>query len=124
MPHALLVIAAVGGAFAVAFGAFGAHALRERLQPSELALWQTGTDYLFWHVLAALFAARFAQTAASRTAAFAALSFLVGACIFSTTLFALALGAPRWLGAITPLGGVAMIGGWLALAWAVVRSGR
>lgn len=114
-PRTLSMLAALLGAFAVGFGAFGAHALREVLDASSLALWKTAVDYLFWHVLAALFAARHAE---------AALLFLVGAAVFASTLFALALGAPRWFGAITPLGGIAMIAGWLTFAAALWRGKR
>ena len=117
----LLAAAAASGAFAVGLGAFGAHALRDALDASALALWRTAVDYLFWHVLAALFAARLAETASARGGAIAAALFLAGAFVFAATLFALALGAPRILGAVTPLGGAAMIAGWLVLAWTVLR---
>jgi uncharacterized membrane protein YgdD (TMEM256/DUF423 family) len=117
----LLLLTAITGALAVAVGAFGAHALRDTLGAAQLATWQTAVSYLFWHVLAALFAARYGETAPSRHALLAAALFLAGSVVFSSTLFALALGAPRWLGAITPLGGTALIAGWLALAWAVWR---
>ena len=116
----LLLSAALLGAAGVAAGAFGAHALRARLTPEAMALWQTGASYLFWHVLAALFAARQAEDG-SRAALAAAVLFLAGTVVFSGTVFALALGAPRWLGAVTPLGGTALIAGWLALAWAQWR---
>ncbi|MBN8738309.1 MAG: hypothetical protein BGP24_03940 [Lysobacterales bacterium 69-70] len=123
MPHPrlLLLLAALGGALAVACGAFGAHALRASLDANQLALWQTAVSYLFWHVLAALFAARHAQTAAARGSAVAATLFLAGSAVFSLTLFGLALGAPRWFGAITPLGGTALIAGWLVLGWTLWR---
>lgn len=114
----LIVVAGLLGALGVGLGAFGAHALRASLEPAQLALWQTGTSYLFWHVLAALFAASLLATAAARAAAAA---FLVGSGVFSGTLFALALGAPRWLGAVTPLGGSLLIVGWLLLAWSAWR---
>lgn len=117
----LLLLAALGGALGVMFGAFGAHALRDRLDPAQLAIWQTGVNYLIWHVLAALFAARWADSGGGRPALLAALLFLAGTLVFSGTLFALALGSPRWFGAVTPLGGLALIGGWLALAMAAWR---
>lgn len=120
-PRLLLTLAALLGALTVALGAFGAHALRDSLDASALALWRTAVDYLFWHVLAALFAARHAESTGARGAGVAALLFLGGAVVFASTLFALALGAPRLLGAVTPLGGAAMLAGWLALAWAVFR---
>lgn len=114
----LLTLAAGLGALGVALGAFGAHALRASLEPAQLAVWQTGTSYLFWHVLAALFAAGVATGSAARAAAVA---FLTGSCVFSGSLFALVLGAPRWLGAVTPIGGTLLIAGWLLLAWVAWR---
>lgn len=122
--RSLLIITAVLGAFAVGSGAFGAHALRDTLDASALALWRTAVDYLFWHVLAALFAARYAESAGARGAAVAAMLFLAGAFVFASTLFALALGAPRVLGAVTPLGGAALMAGWFTLAWAASRQKR
>ena len=116
LPHGRLLgtTAALLGALAVAFGAFGAHALRGTLDPAALAIWQTAVSYLFWHVLAA-FAALHAGDA-SKAARVAAALFLAGATVFSGTLFALALGSPRWFGAITPVGGTLLIAGWLAFA--------
>ena len=108
--------AAILGALAVAFGAFGAHALRGTLDAAALAIWQTAVSYLFWHVLAALAALHADAAASSRAARIAATLFLAGAAVFSGTLFALALGAPRWFGAITPLGGAALIAGWITFA--------
>jgi uncharacterized membrane protein YgdD (TMEM256/DUF423 family) len=117
-PRILIVLAAMLGAVGVGLGAFGAHALRASLEPAQLAIWQTGTSYLFWHVLAALLAASLSPGAPARAAASA---FLLGTVSFSGTLFALALSAPRWFGAVTPVGGVLLILGWLLLAWAAWR---
>lgn len=120
----LLICSAIGGALAVALGAFGAHALRGSLSPAALGLWQTGVDYLFWHLLAALFAARHAETGGGRGALLAAALWLAGAALFAGSLFALALGAPRGVGVVTPLGGLLLIAGWLALAFAFWRGAR
>lgn len=117
----ILVAAALLGALAVVLGAFGAHALREALDERSLAIWQTGVDYQFRHVLALLAAGLLARTRASRAAMLAAVAFLIGIALFSGSLYALALGAPRAVGAITPIGGVAFIAGWLALAWSAFR---
>lgn len=117
----LMLSAALAGAAAVLLGAFGAHALRERFDAAQLATWQTATQYLFWHVLAAFSAARYGENRPSRMAVWAAAAFLAGGLIFSASLFALALGAPRGLGAVTPLGGLALVAGWLLLAAAVAR---
>lgn len=117
----ILVTAALFGALAVVLGAFGAHALRQMLDEKSLAIWQTAVDYQFRHVLALLAAGLLARARTSRALSLAAIAFVVGIVLFSGSLYALALGAPRPVGAITPLGGVAFIAGWLALAWSVFR---
>lgn len=100
------------GASAVALGAFGAHALRDVLDERGAELWHTAVSYHFWHALALVFAVVATEGRARRIAI---VSFAVGVALFSGSLYALALGAPRWVGAITPLGGVGFIVGWLAL---------
>lgn len=105
------VLAGLAGASAVAFGAFGAHALRGVLDAHALEIWHTGVEYHFWHALALLVVMVGLPAGRARTAALAA--FGAGIVLFSGSLYALALGAPTWTGAITPLGGVAFIGGWV-----------
>lgn len=102
---------------AVAAGAFGAHALRSRLEPASLAIFETGARYQMYHALA-LVAVAFAlsQWPASRTAVWAGWLFVAGTILFSGSLYLLALSGVRWLGAVTPLGGVAFMLGWLCLA--------
>ena len=110
-------IGAVSALIAVAAGAFGAHALRSRLEPASLAVFETGARYQMYHALA-LVAAAFAlsQWPASRLAVWAGWLFVAGTILFSGSLYLLALSGVRWLGAITPLGGVAFMLGWLCLA--------
>ncbi|WP_430390752.1 DUF423 domain-containing protein [Dyella sp. 20L07] len=108
----------LAGASAVVLGAFGAHALRDVLDARGSELWHTAVSYHFWHALALALAAFAAPSRAQRVASVA---FGVGIVIFSGSLYALALGAPRWFGAITPIGGVAFIVGWLALGIALAR---
>ena len=104
------VIAALLGALAVAAGAFGAHGAE-----GKAAEWlRTGATYQLVHVLAAFIALQIGARGA-------AWCFVAGAGLFALTLYAMALGAPRWLGAVTPIGGVAMIAGWLWLAWVAAR---
>lgn len=110
------VLVGVAGASAVLLGAFGAHALRDVLDARGSELWYTAVSYHFWHALALTLAVAFAQGRA-RTVAMAA--FAIGIVIFCGSLYGLALGAPRWVGAITPLGGVAFIVGWIALGIAL-----
>ena len=107
------------GAAAVVLGAFGAHALKERLGTDALQLWQTAVQYHFWHVLALLAVALAGSGPWFKTAGWL---LIAGVLLFSGSLYALALGAPRALGMVTPLGGLALILGWLALAVAALRA--
>lgn len=104
-------LAALSGAVAVAAGAFGAHGAS-----GKAAQWlTTGAHYQMIHAAAALVAAGMPRGRG------AALLMILGSALFAGTLYAMALGAPRWLGAVTPLGGAAMIGGWAVLALAALR---
>jgi len=114
------VFAAVLGALAVALGAFGAHALRGMLDETTQHIWHTAVEYQLWHALA-LFAVAVAPLPASRWRRASAYAFVLGTVLFCGSLYALALGAPRLVGAVTPLGGVALITGWLAAALACRR---
>ncbi|MEI6461891.1 MAG: DUF423 domain-containing protein [Verrucomicrobia bacterium] len=111
------VSAGVLGATAVALGAFGAHGLKDRLalNPEAAGWWQTATFYLLIHAVA-LGAIELPER--DRSTSWPAHYWGWGSIIFSGTLYAMALGAPRWLGAITPVGGLLLITGWLLLAWA------
>jgi uncharacterized membrane protein YgdD (TMEM256/DUF423 family) len=112
MSRAIAAAGAILAATAVALGAFGAHALKGALRPEQLGWWQTAVQYQMWHALA-LLALGMGGFGQSRGPA-ALLG--GGTLIFSVTLYAMALGAPHWLGAVTPVGGALMIGGWLWLA--------
>lgn len=109
----LVIIGAILAALSVIFGAFGTHTLGPRFGAEALAWWQTAVQYQMWHALAVL-ALGLAGLAWVRLPA---LMLAVGATVFSGTLYAMALGAPRWFGAVTPVGGIAMIVGWGLLAW-------
>lgn len=112
----LLLFAAVG------LGAFGAHALKARLAPEMQAIWQTAVQYHAWHALGLLAAGLLMIVRPDAPgAALAAWLFIAGIALFSGSLYALALSGTRGLGAITPIGGVAFLAGWLALAWAAWR---
>lgn len=102
------------GASAVLLGAFGAHALSGILDVRGEDLWHTAVGYQFWHALAFSLAAFVAPHGRARRLSLA--SFLIGIVLFSGSLYALALGAPDRIGALTPLGGLAFVIGWLALA--------
>jgi uncharacterized membrane protein YgdD (TMEM256/DUF423 family) len=117
----LFVVSALLMAAGVAAGAFGAHALRDRLTPDLLAVYQTGVSYHLVHGLGALLAALIAPTSGGRRARIAGWLFVAGTVVFSGSLYVLALTGIRWLGAITPIGGVSWIAGWVLLAWAMGR---
>ena len=106
-------LAALAGFLAVALGAFGAHGLKAVLaQNGTLAVWQTAALYHLVHAVVLLVLAQKATVARGPFTLFGA-----GIALFSGSLYALAVTNVRWLGAITPLGGVCLLAGWLALAW-------
>lgn len=106
---------------AVALGAFGAHALRARLEPRDLEIFETAVRYQMYHGLALLAVAWLISRQAPGAGA-AAWSFVVGVALFSGSLYLMVATGQRWLGAVTPLGGVAFLAGWLLLARAASRS--
>ena len=111
-------------AIAVALGAFGAHALKARLATDDLNVWQTGVTYHAWHALALVaIGATMLHFPELRELRYAAVLIVIGIVLFSGSLYALALGAPRGLGAITPFGGVAFIAGWIAVVFGIMRIG-
>jgi len=120
MPDArspLVAIGALNAALAVAAGAFAAHGLRARLSERALEIFETGARYHMYHALAIIVAGLLVARGAST----AGWIFLAGIAIFSGSLYALALTDVKALGAITPLGGLAFLVGWLWLAWAAWR---
>ncbi|RYD99064.1 MAG: DUF423 domain-containing protein [Sphingomonadales bacterium] len=103
-------LAALSGALAVAAGAFGAHGAE-----GQAAEWlRTGGQYQMIHAVAALVAIRMGERVSPWL-------LVAGGAVFAGTLYLMVLGAPRWLGMITPIGGVALIAGWLCLAWSAAR---
>ena len=122
MPRLFLILGAVAAGLAVALGAFGAHTLTGRVTPERLETFKTGVLYHMMHALA-LLAVSWAATQWPGWAVQAAgYLFVAGIVLFSGSLYLLVLTDTRWLGAITPLGGVAFIVGWALLAWGVFRS--
>lgn len=121
MVRTFLVLGALSAAISVAAGAFGAHALKARLAPELLAVFETGARYQMFHALGMLAAAWVASRAPSAAAAWAGWLLFAGTLLFSGSLYALTLTGVRALGAITPFGGVAFIAGWVALALAALR---
>ena len=122
-----IAVGAVSAALAVGLGAFGAHGLEERVEPSELEIWKTGVNYHFLHALGLILLGLFlgqreTRSPNSSSGGAAGWCLLLGSIIFAGTLYAMVLGGPRILGAITPIGGLLMIAGWLAFARTALRS--
>ena len=121
-PRIVLALAAGLLFIAVATGAFGAHALKVRLGPDALAIWQTAVQYHFWHGLGLLGAGiLLVHRPDSAALATAAVLLVVGIVLFSGSLYVLALTGTKGFGLVTPVGGLAFLGAWAALAWAAWR---
>jgi uncharacterized membrane protein YgdD (TMEM256/DUF423 family) len=114
--RAFLFTAAVAGFFAVALGAFGAHALRDHLDAYRMGVFHTGVQYHCWHALALALAGVLLCLRPARAFTAAGWAFAMGIVIFSGSLYLLALTGTKWWGAVTPFGGVAFLVGWLLLA--------
>ncbi len=117
MAKLFITLASLSAMLAVVFGAFGAHALKSRLDDYAMGVFQTAVQYHFYHSLALLAVGVIAlsqpQTALLRSSGWL---FIVGMVVFSGSLYLLSISGLRWLGAITPLGGLAFIAGWACLA--------
>jgi uncharacterized membrane protein YgdD (TMEM256/DUF423 family) len=119
----LVALGALAGALGVAAGAFGAHALADAVPPERLATFRTGATYHLAHALAAVLAGLAAAHGLGRPARAAGWLFLAGVVLFAGSLYALVLFDLPVLGAVAPLGGVALIAGWLALAFSAWTRG-
>jgi uncharacterized membrane protein YgdD (TMEM256/DUF423 family) len=121
MERLFFALGSASALIGVAAGAFGAHSLKGRLTPEMLEVFHTGARYQIYHALA-LLAVAWATTRWPGTQTTAAgWLFVVGTLLFSGSLYVLSLSGIRWLGAITPLGGVAFLAGWACLIWAALR---
>lgn len=121
MERQFLRLGAFSGFLGVAAGAFGAHALRARLAPDMLAVFETGARYQMYHALALVAVAWAATRWTGALTAAAGWCFVAGTVLFSGSLYAMALTGQRMLGAVTPFGGAAFLAGWLCLALAARR---
>ncbi|HYK77935.1 MAG TPA: DUF423 domain-containing protein [Daejeonella sp.] len=127
MNKRILITASIFGIWAVAFGAFGAHGLKDRISPYELETWKTAVSYQFYHVFALLFLSTFSRIK-SRLINVASWCFTVGILLFSGSLYLLAtksilqLSQISWLGPITPIGGLLFILGWICLLLATLKN--
>ena len=107
--------AALLGAIGVGLGAFGAHGLEDSLTTRQLEVWTTAVDYHLIHAVALLAVALYGR-AVDRGITWPAAAFATGIALFSGSLYVLALDGPRWLGPVTPIGGVAFLVGWIGVA--------
>ena len=120
MDRTFLLIGALAAFLGVAFGAFGAHALRARLSPEALAVFETGVRYQMYHAFAVLIVALALVHLDGWAVRAAGWLFTIGIVLFSGSLYAVAFTGIRTFGAITPIGGVAFLAGWLLLVWVAI----
>ena len=122
MPRLIFLAGTIAAGLGVMLGAFGAHALANSVTEARLGTFETGVRYQMYHALALLFVGWLMVQQPSVWVQAAALLFVVGIFLFSGSLYALVLTDVRWLGMITPLGGVAFVGGWSCLFVALWKS--
>ncbi|MCE3253252.1 MAG: hypothetical protein K0Q67_2272 [Cellvibrio sp.] len=123
MARFFLIMAAASGFFAVVIGAFAAHGLKKVLSPEMVEVVKTGVQYQMYHALALIFIALWLSYKPAMPGLKASgLAFILGSFLFSGSLYGLALGGPRWLGPVTPLGGLCFLFGWLWLLIAAWRT--
>jgi uncharacterized membrane protein YgdD (TMEM256/DUF423 family) len=122
MDRTFLTLGAAFAALGIAAGAFGAHGLRGRVSPEMLEIFETAARYQMYHALGLLAVAWAAARWPQPMVAVAGWCMVAGIVVFSGSLYVLSVTGIRWLGAITPFGGLAFIAGWLALALAAWRS--
>ena len=119
----LLDLGAASGFAAVALGAFGAHGLQDVVDAGRQQAFATAVQYHGWHALAVIAAGLAARQSGSLALTAAGWLFLAGVLLFSGSIYALVLGAPRWLGPVTPVGGTLLMAGWAALAIGFWKAG-
>lgn len=119
-----IMIGAISGLLSVALGAFAAHGLAEKLEPRLLEVFRTGAQYQMYHALALVAVGLWAVQNPTGSASVAGWAFTIGSVIFPGTLYLLAVTGTRWLGAITPIGGLSFMIGWAALAYSAFTAGK
>jgi uncharacterized membrane protein YgdD (TMEM256/DUF423 family) len=123
MERKVFVAGSILAGLGVAFGAFGAHSLKAAVSPEMLAVFETGVRYQMYHGLGLLGLAWAISRWPEKRLATAAWLLVAGTVVFSGSLYILVLTGTRWFGAITPIGGVALIAGWGLTAWRLGKSG-
>jgi len=119
--RSILIVAALSLALAVIIGAFGAHGLKTRLSPDMMQVFKTGVEYQFYHSLGLLLVGILAAQMPSSLINLSALFLGLGIVIFSGSLYVLAVTGIKWIGAITPIGGLSFIAGWILLVVGVLK---
>ncbi|MBX6420008.1 MAG: DUF423 domain-containing protein [Sinobacteraceae bacterium] len=122
--RAFLALGAAAGLLGVALGAFGAHALRARFDAQSLAVYHTAVQYQFYHAAALLAVGLWAALRPTPAVNFAGACFALGILLFCGSLYVLVLSGARWLGVVTPIGGVLFLLGWGALLYAAAAFKR
>ena len=122
MDRVFFAIGSLSAALAVALGAFAAHALKARLEADLLATFETAVRYQMYHALALLVVAWASVRWPGTLVIASGWLFVIGTVLFSGSLYLLVLSGARWFGAVTPLGGAALIAGWAILAWGVAKA--
>lgn len=116
------IVGSLSAFLAVALGAFAAHVLKDKLPGDLFAVWEVGVRYHMYHALALLAVAWALMQWPEANLAPAGWLFVAGTIIFPGSLYAMALSGSRWLGAITPAGGLCFLGGWIWLAWRIWKT--
>ena len=122
MERVFFIIGALSACFGVAAGAFGAHGLKSRLSIEMLSVFEVGVRYQMYHAFALLVTAWVVSKWPSSLVIAGGWLFIVGTLLFSGSLYLLSVSGIRWLGAITPFGGLAFLAGWICIAWGVWRT--
>ena len=121
-PKLLIIIASTMSLLGVALGAFAAHLLKDKLSSEMFAIFEVGVRYHMYHALALFAVAWLMVQYPEQWMSVSAWLFVAGICIFSGSLYALSMTGMRWLGAITPLGGICFLAGWAWMAWSAWKS--
>jgi uncharacterized membrane protein YgdD (TMEM256/DUF423 family) len=122
MERSFFVLGALSAFIGVAAGAFGAHGLKSRISAEMLSIFEVGVRYQMYHAFALIAAAWVQSKWPSSLVKSGGCLFVIGTILFSGSLYLLSISGMRWLGAITPLGGLAFLAGWVCLAWAAWRA--
>ena len=122
MERILLVFGAMSAFIGVAAGAFGAHGLKGRISADMLSIFEVGVRYQMYHAFALIAAAWMQSKWPSTLVITGGWLFAIGTILFSGSLYLLSVSGMKWLGAITPLGGLAFLAGWVCIAWAAWRA--